>query len=48
MGDLLSFFLCFFVDFWSLEVTFSMNLVSLDRLWTGLVPGGSREATLSN
>ena len=47
MGDVFSVFLCFFVDFWSLEVTFSMILVSLGRLWTCLVPGGSREATLS-
>ena len=40
-------FLSCFVDIWSLEVTFSMILVSLGRLWTCLVPGGSREATLS-
>ena len=40
--------LCFFVDCWSLEVTFSVILVSLARIWTCLVPGGSREATLSN
>ena len=48
MGDVFSVFLCFFVDFWSLEVTFSMILVSLGRLWTCLVPRGSREATLWN
>ena len=47
MGDVFSVFLCLFVDFWSLEVTFSMLLVSLGRLWTCLVPGGSREPTLS-
>ena len=35
--------LCFFVDFWSLEVTFSVILVSFGRLWTCLVPGGSRD-----
>ena len=37
----------FFMDVWSLEVTFGEILVSLGRLWTCLVPGGSREATLS-
>ena len=30
----------FFMDVWSLEVTFSVILVSLGRLWTCLVPGG--------
>ena len=37
----------FFMDVWSLEVTFSEILVSLGRLWTCLVPGGCREAMLS-
>ena len=32
--------LCFFVVCWSLEVTVSVILVSLGRLWTCLVPGG--------
>ena len=36
-----------FMDFWSLEVTFGEILVSLGRLWTCLVPGGSREPILS-
>ena len=35
-----------FVDFWSLEVTFSVILVSLGRLWTRLVPGGVQGADL--
>ena len=30
----------FFMDVWSLEVTFGEMLVSLGRLWTCLVPGG--------
>ena len=34
------------MDFWSLEVTFGEILVSLGRLWTRLVPGGSREPIL--
>ena len=37
----------FFMDVWSLEVTFGEILVSLGRLWTCLVPGGVREPTLS-
>ena len=41
------FFEVFFMDFWSLEVTFGEILVPLGRLWTCLVPGGSREPTLS-
>ena len=32
------------MDFWSLEVTFSVILVSLGRLWTCLVPGGVQGA----
>ena len=39
-GCFFLFLLSWFVDFWSLEVTFSMILVSLGRLWTCLVPGG--------
>ena len=39
--------LCFFMDCWSLEVTFGEILVSLGRLWTRLVPGGSREPMLA-
>ena len=35
-----------FMDFWSLEVTFSVILVSLGRLWTRLVPGGVQGADL--
>ena len=46
-SHVLCFVLCFFMDFWSLEVTFSEILVSLGRLWTCLVPGGSREAMLA-
>ena len=38
--------LCFFMDFWSLEVTFGEILVSLGRLWTCLVPGGVQGADL--
>ena len=41
---------CFFNDFgmdcWSLEVTFSVILVSLGCLWTRLVPGGVQGADL--
>ena len=46
-GCLFFIFLCFFIDFWSLEVTFSLILVSVELLWMRLVPGGSRGATLS-
>jgi len=47
VSHVLCFILCFFTDFWSLEVTFGEILVSLGRLWTCLVPGGSREPILS-
>ena len=47
MGVLFLIVLCLFVDCWSLEVTVSMILVSLGRLWTCLVSGGSREAMLA-
>ena len=36
--------LFFFMDCWSSEVTFSVMLVSLGRLWTCLVPGGVQGA----
>ena len=45
-GVFFSYLFCFFMDVWSLEVTFSVILVSLGRLWTRLVPGGVQGADL--
>ena len=46
VGGVFSFCFGFFMVFGSSEVTFSVILVSLGRLWTRLVPGGVQGADL--